>query len=235
MSFKNHYLTVLSVILAFTSVFFNCSSGQSQEFKYEKAVKNFEKQDAENPPTSETTFFVGSSTFTRWKEIPNDFAEFQPVNRGFGGSTLRDWNEVATARLLSPFKPSRVVLYCGGNDMTRGASGEQALERFKTFVAALRKSNPDVKIHVCAIHFAPVCEKSWDKFRAYNDGIKKIADEDPNIYYVDFENAVRDKDGKVREDLYLGDRLHLTRQGEELLIPLVVASIKQEIKDAAAK
>lgn len=233
--FKSLRSAVVPALLVFGGVLLAGSTVGAQEFRYEKAVRNYEKQSEENPPKPETTFFVGSSTFTRWKNIPNDFAEFQPVNRGFGGSTLNDWNEIATARLLTPFKPSRVVLYCGGNDITRGATGEQAIERFKTLVADLRKANSETVIHFCSIHFAPVCEKSWNEFRVYNDGVKKIAEEDPNIYYVDFENAVRDKDGKVREELYLEDRLHLTRQGEELLVPLVIASIRQEIKDAKTK
>ena len=220
--------TTFGLISAFSAPLF------AQEFRYEKDVAKYEAQSEQTPPTAETTFFAGSSTFTRWKEIPNDFAEFHAINRGFGGSRLTDWNSVATARLLAPFKPNRVVLYCGGNDITGGATGEEVVERFKKFLADLRQSNPDVKVHFCALHFAPVCEKNWDKFRYYNDAIKKLADEDPNLYYVDFENAIRDKDGAVREDLYLKDRLHLTREGETILVPIIVESIKREIDDTSS-
>lgn len=206
----------------------------AQEFRFEKDVAKYEAQSEQTPPTSETTFFVGSSTFTRWKEIPNDFAEFHAINRAFGGSRLTDWNNVATARLLTPFKPSRVVLYCGGNDITGGASGEEVVERFKKFLADLRQSNPDVKVHFCALHFAPVCEKNWDKFRFYNDEVKKLAAEDPNLYYVDFETPIRDNNGKVRESLYAKDRLHLTREAEMALVPILVESIKREIEENAS-
>lgn len=208
------------------------SYAQEKEFRYEKAVQAYEKASEENPPTAETTFFVGSSTFTRWKNIPTDFAEFNAVNRGFGGSKLVDWNNVATARLLAPYKPARVVLYCGGNDMTGGASAQTVLERFKTFLADLRAANPDVKLHVCSIHNAPHCEKDWPKFAEYNAAIKKMAEEDPNIYFIDFNGAVLAEDGSVREELYVQDKVHLTREGEEILVPLVIESIHKEIQDA---
>lgn len=223
---------ILSSLVAFVLVLTLAEHLFAQEFRFEKDVKKYESQNEENPPTAETTFFVGSSTFTRWKEIPNDFAEFHAINRAFGGSRLTDWNNVATARLLAPFRPNRVVLYCGGNDITGGATGEEVMERFKKFLADLRQSNPDVKVHFCALHFAPVCEKNWDKFRFYNDEVKKLAQEDPNLYYVDFENSIRDKDGKVQENLYAKDRLHLTREAEIILVPVLIESIKREIADS---
>lgn len=34
------------------------------------------------------TIFYGSSTFTLWKRLHEEFKEFRPVNLGFGGSTL---------------------------------------------------------------------------------------------------------------------------------------------------
>lgn len=227
------YFNSLTIAVSLTlAVLAGTVYAAEKEFRFEGAVKAYEQASAENPPTAEHTFFVGSSTFTGWKNIPNDFAEFNAVNRGFGGSTFTDWNDIATARLLAPYKPARIVLYCGTNDLSGGVAPDVVLERFKTFLDDVRKLNPDVKIHFCAVHDAPVREKVWDANKAYNEAVKKMAEEDPNLYYVDFNAAVRDDEGKVREELYRADRLHFTREAEQLLVPFIVESIRKEIADS---
>ena len=151
--------TVVTVIvLSFFSLCFSAPAGaqDAKPFPYEKDLLRFEKEDQATPPTNETTFFVGSSTFTIWKEIPEDFAEFHAVNRGFGGSQISQWLEVAADRVLVPHAPNRIVFFCGCNDIAGGKTPEKTLEDFKAFVMKMRASNPKVIIHFCALHMPPV-------------------------------------------------------------------------------
>lgn len=204
---------------------------ENNSFPFEKDVQRYEQISAENPPAKDTTFFVGSSTFTIWKEIPDDFAEFNAINRGFGGSRISDWNDVAADRILTPYKPGRIVFFCGCNDIAGGKSVEQVFGDFKTFVDKMRDANPNLVIHFCALHMPPVREKNWESFRKFNADVKELADLDPNIYYVDFAAATSDENGAGRAELFQNDRLHLTRDGEKVLIPLIKESINQEIAD----
>ncbi len=224
---------VAFIVLSFFIICFSAPTGaqDAKPFPYEKDLLRFEKEDQATPPTNETTFFVGSSTFTIWKEIPEDFAEFHAVNRGFGGSQISQWLEVAADRILVPHAPNRIVFFCGCNDIAGGKTPEKTLEDFKAFVMKMRASNPRVIIHFCALHMPPVRKAHWENFRIFNASVKEIADKDPNIYYVDFAAATNDDQNGGSEELFQKDRLHLTREGEKKLIPIITESIRKEIVD----
>lgn len=202
---------------------------------YEKDMLRFEKENAENPPTTETTFFVGSSTFTKWLTIPEDFKEFHAVNRGFGGSKINDWLDYACDRVLIEYKPRHIVFFCGCNDIAAGKSVEETFTNYKKFINKMRDANPNLTLHFCALHMPPIREKNWDAFRQFNTQAKALADADPNIYYIDFATATCDENGRGREELFLKDRLHLTREGEQILIPLIKESLEKARKDNAQK
>jgi len=225
--FKLKHCFSLALILALGVVSY---AQDARTFHFEKDVQNYEKASETNAPTDQTTFFVGSSTFTIWKEIPEDFAEFNAINRGFGGSQISDWLDVAADRLLTPYKPSRIVFFCGCNDIASGKSSEAVFGDFVAFVKKMRAANPDVVVHFCALHMPPVREKHWQEFKKYNKAVEALAKFDPNIYYVDFAGATSDDKGAGLEQLFQKDRLHLTRDGEKVLIPLIKASINNELE-----
>lgn len=226
-------------LLAAALVCFSCVvsavNAQDPKSPYEKDMQRFEKENADNPPTDETTFFVGSSTFTIWNNIPKDFKEFNAVNRGFGGSQITDWLNFACDRVLVDCKPRRIVFFCGCNDIAVGKSAEDTFSNFKKFLNKMRDANPNLVMHFCALHMPPVREKNWEEFRKFNASVKALADIDPNIYYVDFAAATSDENGAGRAELFRDDRLHLKREGEEALIPLIKESIKKELQDANQK
>lgn len=203
---------------------------QPQQWRYEKDVQRYEKLSEETPPNEDTTFFVGSSTFTGWKNIPDDFKEFHAINRGFGGSQISDWNFAATKRLLAPYRPNRIVFFCGCNDIASGKTTEKTLEDFKQFLKDVREINPDVSVHFCSLHLPPVREKFWNDFRAFNENVKKMAEEDENLYYVDFTTATCDEKGNGNPELFQIDGLHLTRQGQLVLVPIILQSIRNEVE-----
>ena len=99
----------------------------------------------------------------------------------------------------------------------------------------MRDANPNLTLHFCALHMPPVREKNWEAFRQFNAEAKALADIDPNIYYIDFAAATSNENGGGREDLFQKDRLHLTRDGEKVLIPLIKESLQKAQNDAAAK
>lgn len=208
---------------------------QAAEKPYEKDMLRFEKENADNPPTDETTFFCGSSTFTIWNEIPEDFKEYNAVNRGFGGSQISDWLNFACDRVLVQYAPRQIVFFCGCNDIAAGKTEEETFNNFKAFLNKMRDANPNLVLHFCALHMPPVREKNWEAFKKFNADVKALADLDPNIYYVDFAAATSDENGAGREELFQKDRLHLTREGEKKLIPIIKESLEKARAERAAK
>ena len=226
------FLTISLLTLSVVLFALRTASAQdANPFPFEKDVQRYEQISAENPPSSDNTFFVGSSTFTIWKEIPEDFAEYKAINRGFGGSQISHWLDVAAERILKPYKPRRIVFFCGCNDIASGKSPEQVFENFQTFVEMMRDANPNVVIHFCALHMPPVREKHWEDFRKLNADVEALAEKDPNIYYIDFAGATSDENGAGIPELFQNDRLHLTREGEKVLVPVIKESIEKEISD----
>ncbi len=67
-------------------------------------------------PPKNGILFVGSSSFTNWKELETVFKNYNAINRGFGGSTLAQANYYI-ADLVYPYQPRQVVIYSGENDI----------------------------------------------------------------------------------------------------------------------
>ena len=56
--------------------------------------------------------------------LAEDFPDHQVINRGFGGSEIRDATHFAD-RIIIPYEPSMVFLRSGGNDIHAGKSAQQ--------------------------------------------------------------------------------------------------------------
>jgi len=197
--------------------------------KYEKDILAFEKKDKESPPPQGGTLFVGSSTFTKWKELEKDFRALKAINRGFGGSMLSDLAYYAD-RIILPYKPRTVVLYGGDNDITR-KSPDQVLADYKGLVEKIRKALPETKIYFISIKPSPKRAALWDKASAANQLIKDYAAKTPGLGYIDTVPVMMGADGKPKPELFLEDTLHMNRAGYELWIPVIRAALE---KDAAA-
>jgi len=193
------------------------------EFRWEEAIQAYERKDKESPPAAGSTFFVGSSTWTSWKAIPEDFKSIQGVNRGFGGAGMSDIMQVMD-RIILPFKPARIAFFCANSDF----SG------FKRFLAKLWENDPYCEVFFVSIHNAPVREKSWEVGDRYFAAVQKLAESVDGLYVIDIRPAVAGTADKPRESFYREDHLHLNRQGQEVIIPIILerfAQVEKENKD----
>jgi len=198
--------------------------------KWEKDIQAFEKKDKESPPPAGATLFVGSSTFTKWKELEADFKALKAINRGFGGSMLSDLAYYAD-RIILPYKPRAIVLYGGDNDVTK-KSAEQVFADYKGLVEKIRKALPEAKIYFIAIKPSPARAKVWDKAKAVNQMVKEYAAKTAGLGYIDIVPVMMGADGQPKPELFLADTLHMNRAGYELWIPVIKAAME---KDAGPK
>jgi lysophospholipase L1-like esterase len=180
----------------------------------------YEKRDREAFPAAGGTLFVGSSTFAMWKNLEEDFRDLQAINRGFGGSTIPEVLYYMD-RIVLPYKPAKIVLFCGTNDIAGGQSPERVFGNFQTFVGKVKKALPGVPVYYVAIHTAPVRMK-WVKENAEaNRLIREFAEKTSDLNYIDTASVLLDGQGRPRAEFYLNDRLHLNRRGQELWIPVL--------------
>jgi hypothetical protein len=113
--------------------------------QWEKDVAAFEAADRTNPPPKDATLFVGSSTIVRWTTLQEDFPNQRVINRGFGGNQIVDSTHFAD-RMIVPYRPRRIFLRAGGNDLHAGKSPEQVFQDFKDFVATIHAKLPNTEI-----------------------------------------------------------------------------------------
>ncbi len=195
--------------------------------RYARSIAAYEARDRLNPPTAGGTLFVGSSTFTRWKTIPEVFKEFTAANRAFGGSTLADQLYYAD-RMIIPFKPRRIVMYCGTNDIWNGASAESVFDNYEKLMSKLHKELPECRIYFISAVPAPVRMRAAKSYHEFNTLVEAHIRLNSYLRYVDAHNAFSDAEGNPDNSLYADDHLHPNDQGYEKLIPLIKAAIRAD-------
>lgn len=188
--------------------------------KWEAEIAKFEKQDAEMSPVKGQNLFVGSSSVRMWK-LKESFPEHACINRGFGGSQLKDVVHYVD-RIVLPYEPRVIVLYAGDNDIGAKRTAEEVHADYRTFVKRVRDKLPQTKIVWVSIKPSP---KRWalrDVAMAANKLIQQDIAASQGDVYVDVWTPMLGDDGQPRPELYLADQLHLTPAGYELWNKLVL-------------
>ncbi|HMU73595.1 MAG TPA: GDSL-type esterase/lipase family protein [Ferruginibacter sp.] len=195
---------------------------------YAKEIADFKKQDSLSFPESGQILFVGSSSFTLWKDVQQYFPQHSIINRGFGGSTLLDVTRYE-ADIIFPYKPKQIVIYCGENDIANDSTvtGAVVFERFKKLYDDIRLNLGKVPIVYVSMKPSP---SRWHLRAKQTDGNERIRKflrkKKRRAVFVDVWPGMLGADGKPREELYIADKLHMNAQGyiiwQKLLEPLLL-------------
>ena len=94
---------------------------------------------AEAMPAPGAILFAGSSTFTYWKHLSEDWSPCPVINAAFGGSSVGQVN-ANFEQLVKRWRPGLIVYYCGVNDINAGMSAQSVVDGFKQFVLLSRGS-----------------------------------------------------------------------------------------------
>jgi lysophospholipase L1-like esterase len=192
---------------------------------WERDMKRFAAQDAAKPPPAHPVVFTGSSSIRMWDSLAADFPGVALLNRGFGGSQLRDAVWYAD-QVVIRYRPRMVVLYAGDNDLNAGRSPEQVLGDFRAFVARIRRDLPHVPIVYIAIKPSPSRAQLMARMRAANDLIRAEAARSERVEFIDVFTPMLGADGQPRPELFLEDRLHMNRSGYDLWRGLIAPSLR---------
>jgi lysophospholipase L1-like esterase len=189
---------------------------QSQENKppFWNDIQAFKQQDSVLTPPKDAILFVGSSSFTKWKDVQDYFPGYPIINRGFGGSTLADVIYYAND-IIFPYRPSQVVIYCGENDVASSdtITASIVFKRFKTLFRNIRKHLPRVPIVFVSLKPSP---SRWERRRTMQDVntlVKNYLKKNLNTAFVDIWPAMLGKDRRPVDSLFVNDKLHMTERG----------------------
>lgn len=193
--------------------------------KWESAISGFEKMDQQSPPPKDAVLFLGSSSIRMWKDLATDFPDYKVINRGFGGSCIADSTRYID-RIVVPYHPRKVILYAGDNDVAAGHTAQQVFEDYKEFVRQVRGKLPGVPIGYISIKPSPSRIARLEAMREANELIRKYAERNKDLVYIDIFNPMLGQDGKPRPELFLKDNLHMNRQGYDLWKQIVAPYLK---------
>ncbi len=175
-------------------------------------MARFDAEDAAHAPPAHPIVFTGSSSIRLWTSLAADFPGRPLLNRGFGGSQLRDAVHYAD-RLAIRYRPRMVVVYAGDNDIDAGRTAQQVHSDFVALVARLRKDLPDTPIVYLSIKPSPLRIAQLPAQREANALIRAEAAKWPNVRFVDIATPMLDANGQPRAELFMPDRLHMNAEG----------------------
>ncbi|MFP8873203.1 MAG: SGNH/GDSL hydrolase family protein, partial [Myxococcota bacterium] len=181
---------------------------------FESEIVAFEAEDAKAPPPPGGVVFVGSSSIRFWNSLTEDMAPVPVVRRGFGGAQMSHLLH-NVHRVVTPYAPSRVVVYAGDNDLAAGSekSADDVVDQYRRLVSEIHTRVPAAKVDFIAIKPSTLRWEEWPEMNRANRAIAALAEEDPRLGYFDIATPMIGPDGRPRGELFRMDGLHLSPEG----------------------
>ncbi|HMU23891.1 MAG: G-D-S-L family lipolytic protein [Bacteroidetes bacterium] len=211
-----------------TGIVFLIVTQQLVAQSFSKDIQNFRRQDSIAMPAKDPILFIGSSSFTLWKSVKEDFPGYPILNRAFGGSTLSDLIYYVKD-IVYPYQPRQIVIYCGENDFAANDSlyPSQVAKRFELLFVIIRKKFPKVPVVYVSMKPSPARVKLMAKFNVANVMIRSFLKDKKNTAFVDVYHAMLNADGSVNESIFLADKLHMNKKGYAIWQPLIQNKLKK--------
>ena len=162
--------------------------------------------------TEKITLFTGSSSIRMWESLESDFSEINLINRGFGGAHLSDVLHYYD-RLFTKYRPQRIVLYCGENDLWSGKSVGRVMKDFHALWAKINMDLPATTLVYLSCKPSPKRISKWNTYQSLNLLIKNLAQRDNKLTFVDISPTLLRPDLSFYPGLWKNDDLHLNQAG----------------------
>lgn len=200
-------IIVFFLVLAFTPV-------QAQQPAFYNDIQQFRKFDRIQVPPKRAVLFIGSSSFTMWKDVQEYFPAHTIINRGFGGSTLPDLIRYADD-IVFAYDPKQVVIYCGENDLAASdtVSAVTVTQRFITLFTLIRQRYPKIPVLYISMKPSPSREHLMHKMDAGNKAVAEFLRKQKRAVFVDVYHLMLDEKGKPEKELFIKDMLHMNSNG----------------------
>ncbi len=184
---------------------------------WESEIQKFRNDDLERRPTSKPMVLVGSSSIALYSELEKLMQPIPIVKRGFGGASVSDVSYYRK-EIIDKYKPSKILIYVGAIDIYFHHEGNPNLvvSSIADLFTDIQNNNPSSDIYYIAIRPSPFQSDPWQDIDFVNEAIKKIAGISGKIYFINANNVVRGSDGRLLENIYKFDKMHLNEEGNEL-------------------
>lgn len=175
-----------------------------------------------------TLVFTGSSSIRMWTDLQERFPGKQILNTGFGGSQASDLLFYLEPLILE-YRPEKVFIYEGDNDLAEGKRPGQVLRTLKEIEEKIHLALPGIPIVLIS---AKPSITRWNlrrKYRRFNRRLLRWTGRDPSLLFTDVWNPML-RDRQLDESLFIEDGLHMNSTGydiwERVLFPFVEPKLK---------
>lgn len=194
---------------------------------YNNELTAFKKQDSIAFPALGQVLFIGSSSFTNWKDVQVYFPGIPILNRAFGGSSLTHLIQYQQ-EIIYPYKPGKIVIYCGENDFAENKAlpVEIVVGRFKQLFTDIRGHMPGVPIVYVSMKPSPSRKDLMPKFFQANIAIRKFLRQQKNTQFVDVYKPMLSKSGNPIPFIFLIDSLHMNPAGYRIWQQQIAPALK---------
>jgi lysophospholipase L1-like esterase len=177
-------------------------------------ITAFKKLDSASFPPKNAILFIGSSSFTMWKDIQAYFPGYKIINRGFGGSSLTDVIRYEKD-IIFPYQPKQIVIYAGENDLAFSdtVTSLTVFNRFKELFNDIRLRLPRVPIAFVSIKPSLSRQHLMIKMDLANYFIKNFLAEKQKTRFIDVYHLMLNPDGTPIKDIFIQDNLHMNAKG----------------------
>ncbi len=219
---KRVALSVCSCLLSFLLF------AQTTTPPFQQEINAFKKKDSLQMPAKHAILFVGSSSFTKWTDVQSYFPAYPIINRGFGGSALPDVIRYAN-EIIFPYDPKQIIIYCGENDVAASdtITAQTVLQRFQQLFFLIRSRMPKVPVAFISLKPSPSRWKFQPVVVEANRLIKQFLSKQSKATYVNVYDAMLTADGLPKQELFLGDNLHMNEKGYAIWQKILLPVLKQ--------
>jgi lysophospholipase L1-like esterase len=166
-------------------------------------------------PNKKLALFTGSSSVRMWNDVQERFPKYNVINNGFGGSHFSDLIYFYD-KLIAKHNADYILIYEGDNDIASEKSAAEIMRGAKKLRKMIAEDFPDVTV----VFIAPKPSIArWNLKKQYervNKKLKKFTNRKKNTEFADVWNAMLDENGKVYDDIFIEDNLHMNKKGYDI-------------------
>ena len=187
-----------------------------QAWPFSDEIASFVHRDSVKAPLKGAILFVGSSSIRKWTDLKSRFPGYAILRRGFGGSTFADLLHYAST-IVWPYRPSKIFVYEGENDLAFGQSKDSVYSRFLQFYQAMRQRLPETKMYFISIKPDPSRMRYLPEVIDLNGRIRKFCLHHPcYLKYLDVFQPMMLVNGHPKPSIFVSDSLHMNSRGYDI-------------------
>ncbi len=175
--------------------------------------------------------FMGDSYFEFWREHKNklgktfddDFASYEVLNVGIGGTKYRNWFTLID-RLVIPYNPKYIFLNFGQNDFYAKLSCEEIVNDMVKLTSMIKEKLPNVKFIIFGICHTPLKKDQIEQEKLLNK-----REYEYTLLHDDytFINPNEKINFEILSEYFVSDHLHPSRKLYDIFKELSLDYIKK--------